>query len=190
LLPRLLVSLGLLSLGRLLHLLAGLWLLQLLALLGPLATLREELARLGVTRSLLGQVVHPLAELLGVAPVLGAPVRAAPPLARDFGLLAGLLCGDLSLLALHRLLAALSPGLLALRLLQLRLRLLLLGLLHLLLGLLHSLTLGLLGLLLGLLGLLLGLLALLARGELGALAGRGRLLPERRLSRLRLELAR
>ncbi|WP_415381323.1 hypothetical protein [Halosimplex sp. TS25] len=74
----------LLSARRLLGLLAARRLLALLALL----TLWQELAGLGVARSLFGEFVHALAELLGVAPVLGALFGAAALLARGPGLLA------------------------------------------------------------------------------------------------------
>ncbi len=84
----------LLGLWLLAHLL-GLWLLAhllglwLLALLSALRSRRQELSRLGVTRSLLCDLAHPLAELLGVAPVLGALVGAAALLAGEAGLLTG-----------------------------------------------------------------------------------------------------
>ncbi|QLH83142.1 hypothetical protein [Halosimplex pelagicum] len=114
----------LLGLGLLAHLL-GLWLLthllalrllrllrlglltQLLCLglltqllLGALRSCGQELTGLGVTGSLLGDLAHPLAELLGVAPVLGALVGAATLLTGEAGLLPARLLsrGDGSLL--------------------------------------------------------------------------------------------
>ena len=97
-----LLAVLLLLLGLLLELLAAALLTALLALL---ATRRQELARLRVTRALLGDLVHLLAELLGVALVLGALVGAAALLARPSGLLAGGLLGgrNESLLLLGRL---------------------------------------------------------------------------------------
>ncbi len=157
--------------------------------------------------------MHPLAELLGVAPVLGALVRAAALLAGESGLLAGrlLLWGDVPLLLLSLLTGLLGLGLLHLALwllhplcltgplLALAGPLLGLGLLHPLLGLrlLHPLALrlllalsGLLGLL-ALLGRLLRLLTLLlAADELAALPACGHLVWVLGLAELRLELVR
>jgi len=93
-----LLGLGLLGLlARLQHLTA-----TLLGGLAALLTGRQELAGLGVTGPLLGDVVHPLAELLGVTLVLGALVGAAPLLARPARLVARRLLGgrDVALLLL------------------------------------------------------------------------------------------
>jgi hypothetical protein len=60
----------------------------LLALLAALAG-RQELAGLGVARSLLGEFVHPLAELLRVATILCALVGTAALFTGPAGLLAG-----------------------------------------------------------------------------------------------------
>jgi hypothetical protein len=124
-------------------------------LIAALLLPREKPAGLRVTRPLLGQVVHPLSELLRVALVLSALVPAAPgPL--EALLLAErlLLPWGLTLLALELVLDGLLPSLLALRLLGLwllhllalrllaLLRLLGLGLLRLWLS--HLLALGLL----------------------------------------------
>jgi hypothetical protein len=87
----LLVPLGPLLLLALLgvHLAAALALLAagLLGLLAALLTLWREPPGLGVTRLLLGLLVFLLAELLGVAPVLGALVGAAALLTALSGLL-------------------------------------------------------------------------------------------------------
>jgi|GEM_PF-1710953 len=120
-----LLSLGLLAhplLGRLLGQLLGLWLLILLGLLCRLLAAlrgRQELAGLGVTRPLFGQVVHPLSELLGVATILSALVGTATLLTGEAGLLpAGLLGrGDVPLLCLWLLSRLLCLWLLGLRLL-------------------------------------------------------------------------
>jgi len=105
-----------------------LWLLALLLgfptlLIVALLLSREEPTGLRVTRPLLGQVVHPLAELLGMALVLGALAPWTTLLPWKFGLLAErlLLPGGLTLLALGLLLDGLWPGLLRLGLLVLRL---------------------------------------------------------------------
>lgn len=95
-----LLLLGLLPELLLLGVLLGL--LALLTLLSLLAARRQELACLRVTRPLLGQLAHPLAELRGVALVHRSMVGASALLTGEARLLAGrlLLGGDVPLLLL------------------------------------------------------------------------------------------